>query len=156
MPNERKYNSIFGKLVEEPNDFIGLLAYGIYKREKIAFIDRFCKTNGRGPNDDELQNFHDQTLSRIDQYRRIAEVDLSEFQTELIAEQAKELSEEYDRRLKNELSNVKTSWWAAITQSFLGSIAFSVFLGVLVVIILGMRYGIQGILQEGIKMLTGQ
>lgn len=40
-PCERKFNNIFQQLAEEPEDLIGLLAYGVYKREKIEYIIRF-------------------------------------------------------------------------------------------------------------------
>lgn len=55
----REFNYIYSKLVQEPNDIVGLLAYSIYKEHKIAYITDFTSKNGRAPSDTELMRFHD-------------------------------------------------------------------------------------------------
>jgi superfamily II DNA or RNA helicase len=37
----RKYNYIFSKLVDDETDLIGLVAYCIYKNNKIGYIEKF-------------------------------------------------------------------------------------------------------------------
>lgn len=46
-------NLIYSKLVEDDADIIGMVAYGIYKRHKIEFIDSIRKEYDREPNDEE-------------------------------------------------------------------------------------------------------
>lgn len=153
---ERKYNFIFEKLASEPDDLVGLLAYGIYKREKITYITNFQTEHGRGPTEGELSVFHEMSCSHLGSYLRQAEIDLADLQNLIAEEAVSSLSKEYDARFKDELRKMRPSWRAAITQSFLGSVIFTFFVGALVVIILGWRYGINTIIQEGVKMLTGQ
>lgn len=41
--SERNYNYIFSKLVNAEDDVVGLLAYAIYKQQKIEYIEDFTK-----------------------------------------------------------------------------------------------------------------
>ena len=52
----RKYNYIFSKLVDDETDLIGLVAYGIYKNNKIGYIEKFKEKQGREPSEDELEH----------------------------------------------------------------------------------------------------
>lgn len=86
MP-ERKYNFIFSKLVEKPDDLLGLLAYGIYKQQKIEYIERHKDGHGGvGPTDDDLAPFHEMSSSptQIEQYKQIAEVKLNSVMDQLM------------------------------------------------------------------------
>jgi len=78
MP-ERQYNFIFSKLVEKDDDMLGLLAYGLYKQQKIEYIAQFKKEHGRGPSHEELATFHDLTSSptQIENYKQLAEIRLN-------------------------------------------------------------------------------
>ena len=51
----RKYNYIFKKLVDDETDLIGLVAYGLYKNNKIEYLEKFKDKNGREPTEDELE-----------------------------------------------------------------------------------------------------
>lgn len=73
--SERNYNFIFSKLVEGPDDLLGLLAYGLYKQQKIEHIKLYKnKHEGVGPTDNELVNFHELSSSpiQIENYKKIA------------------------------------------------------------------------------------
>ena len=52
-----KYNFIYSKLVLAEDDVVGLIAYGIYKKHKIEFINKIKDEKGREPNDDECDSF---------------------------------------------------------------------------------------------------
>lgn len=90
----RQYNYIFSRLVGEiptdpsqPQNVLGLLAYGIYKQEKIAYIEAFKrKHEGNDPEEHELDEFHTQSEGRIAQYLRDAERQLSDFTDDIIKE----------------------------------------------------------------------
>ena len=55
------YSLIYQQLVTDPNDAIGAIAYVLYKRDKIAFIEATQAAHGRVPNADELKVFHTQS-----------------------------------------------------------------------------------------------
>ena len=90
----RQYNYIFSRLVGEiptdpsqPQNVLGLLAYGIYKQEKIAYIVAVKrKHEGNDPEEHELDEFHTQSEGRIAQYLRDAERQLSDFTDDIIKE----------------------------------------------------------------------
>ena len=42
----RQYNRIYGKIVQGENDIVGSIAYSLYKRHKIAYIERFKASQG--------------------------------------------------------------------------------------------------------------
>lgn len=72
------YNHIFTRLVQDDPDFVGMVAYALYKKQKIEWIRQFASQNGgREPSEQELGPFHDLSnmQSMIDSYRNQA-VDL--------------------------------------------------------------------------------
>lgn len=153
---QRQYNFIFASLVNEPDELVGLIAYGIYKKEKIGYIEEFTKRHERGPTDTELNEFHCMSVARIDQYRGLAEARLAELLDELIADQTEIIQRDFESRYKQDLAKAKTSWSASIIQSFLGSVLFTFFIGFVVVIIIGWRDGISTLVKEAVKLLSGQ
>lgn len=155
-PRERSYNFIFEKLAGEPDDIVGLLAYGIYKREKIDFIRRYKDKHGCGPSEEKLSEFHEESIARLQTYKQLAETDLVEFQNLLVKDKLAALSADYEHRFREELRKTRPSWSAAVAQSFLGSVVFTIFVGFLVVLLLGWRYGVNTIAQEAVRVLTGQ
>lgn len=80
--SERNYNYIFSKLVNAEDDVVGLLAYAIYKQQKIEYIEDFTKKHdGRGPTDEELAPFNELTSQnkQIENYKNIAETRFGDF-----------------------------------------------------------------------------
>ena len=58
MTEERKrnrYSYIYNDLVQNERDFVGLVAYGIYKRDKIKHIQRIEAKLGKEPEPQELE-----------------------------------------------------------------------------------------------------
>ena len=43
---EVKYNFIFNQIVENEDDFVGCMAYVLYKRNKIEYIESYKKEHG--------------------------------------------------------------------------------------------------------------
>lgn len=159
MNGEKKhrFNYIYAELVKGPNDIVGLFAYAIYKQEKIEYIKRFKENHiNREPEPHELEEFHLLSMGRCGQYRALAEQQLNDFMGEYGTLIKGELDDEYNHLLSQRLDEVKTSFWDGVLQGALGSVLYTVFLGIIVVIILGLRWGLSGILEEGIKMLTTQ
>lgn len=76
LPGDR--NTVFGSLVTEDSDVVGLVAYSIYKQNKHDFLVAFSKTKGREPNEVELAAYTmgESTPRRLAIYRHLAQATL--------------------------------------------------------------------------------
>ena len=72
-------NGIFRSLVSDDTDIAGLVAYSIYKQNKLDWLGAFEAATGRAPNDAELAAYiiGEGTPRRIATYRHLAEATLS-------------------------------------------------------------------------------
>lgn len=70
----KPYNFIYEKLVQGPDDLTGLVAYGLYKREKIEFIEQI-RAEGNEATDEQVRDFHraSNTQTRLQSYRTESE-----------------------------------------------------------------------------------
>lgn len=70
----KPYNFVYEKLVQGPDDLSGLVAYGLYKREKIEFIEQI-RSEGNEASDEQIKDFHraSNTPARLQSYRAEAE-----------------------------------------------------------------------------------
>ncbi|MDP2356738.1 MAG: hypothetical protein Q8M31_11845 [Beijerinckiaceae bacterium] len=75
-PGDR--NTVFGSLVTEDSDVVGLVAYSIYKQNKHDFLVAFSKTKGREPNEAELSAYTmgESTPRRLAIFRHLAQATL--------------------------------------------------------------------------------
>lgn len=66
---------IFPKLVAGDDDIVGLVAYSLYKQNKIDWMRAFETQNGRRPNDEEFAAYiiGENTPRRVSIYRFLAE-----------------------------------------------------------------------------------
>jgi hypothetical protein len=107
------HNFFFSKIVSNKDeDFIGFVAYTIYKKNKIEYIEQFKKDNSRLPTDNELLKWqHEEcTDGKIKDYRSLTESKVNKFINELQGEKEKELrtkKEEIEKQKKKNLE--KTS-----------------------------------------------
>ena len=72
-------NIVFTSLVSADNDITGLVAYSIYKQNKLDWLIAFTKAVGREPNEAELAAYiiGESTPRRLATYRHLAEATLS-------------------------------------------------------------------------------
>ena len=72
-------NGIFRNLVSDDADIAGLVAYSIYKQNKLDWLAAFEAAKGRAPDDTELASYiiGEGTPRRIATYRHLAEATLS-------------------------------------------------------------------------------
>ena len=72
-------NNVFGQLVQEDGDIAGLVAYSIYKQNKLDWLRAFESAKGRAPGDDELASYiiGEGTPRRLATYRHLAEATLA-------------------------------------------------------------------------------
>ena len=79
MPEPDDRNGVFRQLVKDDADIVGLVAYSIYKQNKLDWLTAFEKSKGRVPNTDELGSYiiGEGTPRRIATYRHLAEATLA-------------------------------------------------------------------------------
>jgi len=72
-------NAVFTNLVREDGDIVGLVAYSIYKQNKVDWLHAFEKSMGRVPGDLELASYiiGESTPRRLTTYRHLAAATLS-------------------------------------------------------------------------------
>lgn len=68
------YNDVFARLVEADEDIIGLLAYALYKQNKVDWLVSFKQAEGRAPDQAELKSYitGERTPRRLAIYRHLA------------------------------------------------------------------------------------
>lgn len=73
--------SMYNLLVENKNDLIGIIAYGMYKEQKNAFVENVNKTHNRDVTDQELFFFNEESRkeNKLGMYRSLAEEIIAEF-----------------------------------------------------------------------------
>lgn len=50
----RAHDRIYSLLLESEDDLVGLIAYSLYKRNKVAYIESFIQDHGRAPDEQQL------------------------------------------------------------------------------------------------------
>jgi hypothetical protein len=75
-PGDR--NTVFGSLVTEDSDVVGLVAYSIYKQNKHDFLVAYSRAKGREPNEAEMiaYTLGEATPRRLSIYRHLAQATL--------------------------------------------------------------------------------
>lgn len=132
-----KYSVIYEKLVANADDLVGLIAYGIYKRHKIEFIDKIKSEERREPSEEECKTFlMSVTETQLDFYRSQAETILSETVANIAAETIREKEEDL---LRNYKENIK-SFLPSRTRTFWISVAAGVVSAILVSLTVGISY----------------
>jgi len=140
-------NLIYRSLVKDEKDVLGLVAYGLYKKNKVSHIDDYIKKHRRPPTDKDLIPFQQTCFKHIDLYTDKA-IELSnEFGQKYLANYVEELSAEYERLYQRRINNLRPLSMGNIVSSYLGSILFALTVAVLVVIIIGYQFGLWGAIE---------
>lgn len=155
----RNYNHIFSKLVDNETDLIGLVAYGLYKNNKIEFLENFKEKNGREPSEDELNNFNEYscTDNSVQNYIRIAEANINELMNETIFQEVDKQKRDFFNNQTNEIKNIvkelkpRSAWdgfGLRILQSFIASILVASLIFLIIFIIKSSQEGIINTLKD--------
>ncbi|MFK5666341.1 hypothetical protein ACI2OW_10630 [Pseudomonas shirazica] len=144
------YNHIYSVLVENEQDTLGIIAYSLYKRQKIEFIQAFKIKHDREPKDEDLAPFHDvsNSPSQIESYRNQASQLAQGFLDASIAAQAVELEQYYSDKASSEVRQAKPGFWLGVAQSLVGSILFVFLLGFLVFFTLSLNQGPKQVIEQ--------
>lgn len=131
-----KYNFIYSKLVKEENDVVGIIAYGIYKHQKIEFISKIKEDEQREPTPEEIKAFSTMTNtdSQLQSYRYKAETMLSELVGNVADEELSRYEDEMLHNYKDSISSCLPSKWS--------SFRWSVFAGVVSTLLFGIVAGV--------------
>ena len=85
----RQYNFIYSSLVHDEDDFVGHIAYALYKTEKVAYIEKFkSEHEGKEPTEEDLKPFNDMTSAevRLQYYLQHAERKFSDWMKDVLDE----------------------------------------------------------------------
>jgi Fe2+ transport system protein B len=138
-----KYNFIYAKLVEDENDILGIIAYSMYKRQKIEYIQTIDKKYGREPTNEEFQSFYaiSNSDSQLENYQSQAIALANQFLEEALAEKAQELEDYFSEKTRQEIRSIRPSFMSGVFQSLIGSVIFVLFLGLLVFFTWSLKQG---------------
>lgn len=144
QPHDPKYSWVFQKLTENDQgfDLESIVAYTLYKKHKIEFIDQIKSRYQRDPNDQEWETFHTQCEleSSLQGYRNQATIVVSDLLNIALGTEISSLEDQalLDSKVKAELDLVNTklatidgyinekqgvSWWfSEVGKNFLVNI----------------------------------
>lgn len=127
---EKQYNYIYSKLVSDPGDVVGLLAYSIYKQHKIEFIEDFKKKKGSAPTDADIENFimSSVTSSQLDKYKESAVTILSETVADAVQDELDNMSFDFKGAVEPVVKKYTYSKTKTVLLNVIGSFVFSVIL----------------------------
>ncbi len=128
-------HTTYSTLVEGPNDLVGLIAYSLYKRDKLDFIERHKVTTGRSPTSDELQVLYQlvNTPGQIEALRTRSAT-LLEQVTEVVLEDAvQQMEQDYKAKLTAELK-VHKSFWRAVSENIVANIGAAALAALVIVV----------------------
>ncbi len=134
----RKYNYIYKQLVENRGDIIGHIAYALYKKDKIEYIEKFKEEhNGNDPTEDDLKPFNDMscTSGSIDKYKFVAGDILHTFLENTLEETKRGIEDSINKNhidlIRKAIEPIKPSplwklYLHGVGQSVLGAIIFMI------------------------------
>ncbi|MCU0285385.1 MAG: hypothetical protein MUF15_03195 [Acidobacteria bacterium] len=154
----KSYNTIYEKLVSNEYDFVGMVAYAIYKKSKLAYIEDHSKKYGNAPQDSDLKAFHLNSLSnpQLRMYQINAEKIIEGFVVQMAQDKVEEIEKkmiQMEKQMKDEknhfierINELKPSkWYIGVLQSILAAFIVLFFYVVAVVHfnVFGLRDGIE-------------
>ena len=157
---ENAYNYIYEKLVESSDDINGMIAYSLYKREKIQFIRDFALQYNRNPTDVELKSFHlsSNTEARLNAYRLQAGVVAREFLEISLAEKVREIEDQWGEGylqglIGSDLKELK-GFGRGVIQGVVSSWIFSFSVALVLLGAVIIRVGPSDVFNEIVRMVT--
>lgn len=99
----------YGNLVQNDNDLIGLIAYSLYKQDKLAFVAEHKKATTAEPNDGQMETFcrSSNLPNRIQAYRDAAAKTLETLNDQVLKEAVEGVEADYKEELQEQLEKLK-------------------------------------------------
>lgn len=126
----RNYNFIYSKLVEKDSDLIGHVAYSLYKKSKIEYIEKQVSL-GKTPTDSELIPFNDisSSESSIERYKLKATFIIQGFIENMLDEELESYKEQVVNNqvdiLHKVIKPLVTPTWKNVLIGVVGSFVFA-------------------------------
>lgn len=142
MPVAAGGHKAYTTLVQGENDLVGLIAYSLYKSDKLDFVAKHHADTGSAPTSAEVLVFcRSATLAGpVSAYRAKATYLLQEMYDDLLEDKVAELQRDYQRDLVAELKQAHP-FWEGVWQHVIAGIAITAFLGLVAVIYYGSHAG---------------
>jgi hypothetical protein len=137
---QRNYNYIYSKLVENDTDLIGHIAYSLYKKSKVEYIEK-KKAEGATLTDNDLIPFNDfsSSESSIESYRIKAEIIMQGFVENVLDEELESYREQAINQQADILNNIiaplKSTFWSNVWAGLLSAFIFALLLAAIAFII---------------------
>lgn len=148
------YNFIYEKLVSSPSDIVGMIAYSLYKREKVEYIREFKQRNGKDPEASDLHSYHlsTNTESRLSGYgvqakeiaREFLEISLG---TKVGEIESKLLADYESTQIGSDLRQLQ-KFWPSVFQGFVSSWLFTLSIGLIILLSALIRLGPKDVFVE--------
>lgn len=127
----RKYNYIYEELVKDDNDLTGMIAYSLYKSEKIKYLKKLSES-GHEISDRDINNFHTASKIRIKDYEEKSLNLFTDFIDDIIDRKVKMSNEMIKEVVENTASPKGLINWArAITQSVIGAVIYTLIVSII-------------------------
>ncbi|WP_194787916.1 hypothetical protein [Pseudomonas sp. UFMG81] len=149
MATER-YNFIYTDLVQSDVDLLGMIAYALYKRQKIEFIQGWRDRLGDDPSEVDRQHFHEISNSRyqLETYRNQAGELAEDFLNTSLEERAQELEHRLAVQATDELRRYKPNYWTGVSQGVVASAISVLLLGLLVMFTWSLNQGPRHVIEQ--------
>lgn len=137
----KKYNYIYQELVDNDNDLVGMIAYALYKNEKIKYIKKITEESG-SISDTQIDNYNTSSMIRIDDYENKAINLFTEFINTIIDKKVR-LSEELIKEVVEKTASPKgfVNWARVITQNIISAFIYTVIIGSILLYVWFMNSG---------------
>lgn len=99
----------YGNLVKNENDLIGLIAYSLYKQDKLAFVEDHRIAAGAEPDDAHMETFcrSSNLPNRLASYRESAASLLEQLHRETLEATIEDIKREYQSELENHVKKIR-------------------------------------------------
>jgi kynureninase len=133
---------MYGLLVTSEDDLVGLVAYSLYKRHKISFLESHFAAQGQQPTVAEIQAFSASMALPVQRvmYLEKANSLLEAMNEELLEDAIKRLDKNYKKKLVEELKKGK-GFWASLWENILANLAAIVVLAIATFVIYAQNVG---------------
>lgn len=145
-----RYNFIYTDLVENDADLLGMIAYALYKRQKIEFIQGRRERLGDDPDEADLAHFNAISNSRFQQetYRNQAGKLAEDFLNTSLEGRAQELEHRLAGQANEEIRRYKPNYWRGVSQGLVASVISVLLLGLLVMFTWSLNQGPRQVIEQ--------
>jgi hypothetical protein len=142
-------HTAYSSLVEGEDDLVGLIAYSLYKSDKLAFLNKHRQDTNTAPTEQELMAFcRTCTLpGPVSDYRAKATYLLQEMYDTLMEDAVQELEEKYKNKLITELKHAHP-FMTGVWQHFLAGLLIWAVLGFTILVLYGHKIGYKDLARD--------